>query len=105
MEITQELKTKLFAAYLGARVKTPDYIGIIQHIDGFNYQIGVKYDCLIFTKNAIDGHDKQRSYGKYNITKQAFAFLGSDETEFEMPGGCYLILKPLSSITDEDATE
>ena len=105
MEITNEIKAKVFAQYLGAKVKTPDHIGTVQNIDGFNYQIGVKYDCLVFTKNAIDGYDKQRSYGKYNITKQAFAFLGSNETEFEMPGGCHLILNPISSITDEDAIE
>jgi len=105
MEITNEIKAKVFAAYLGARVKTPDHVGVVQHIDYFNYQIGVKYDCLVFTKNSIDGYDKQRNYGKYNIVKQGYSFLGSNDIEFEMPGGCQLILKSLSEISAEDGEE
>jgi hypothetical protein len=97
--------------YIGCQVMTPDgeakLLGIsggVFGIDKADVHFGSK---MIKTKSSCDGgYNKTRNHGSYMIKAQslvAIATTDPDFNEIDLPGGVVPILRPLDSMTEEEA--
>jgi hypothetical protein len=111
-EVMEKKLSDYLPYYIGQRVQTPDGIG---HLVGLNWHImqndrvTVHFGHMVKTQNSIDGgYNKTRNHGEYNVRAQRMEPIGSTgvtEDGFDVPGGVTLILRPLSSMTEEEAKE
>lgn len=98
--------------YLGCEIMTPDGRGFLSAVSfsrvrerGNENRISVHFHEILHTKSSVDGYDKKRNYGDYLLTAERYTAIATsdpDFTEFEMPGGCQPILRPLSDMTEEE---
>ncbi len=96
--------------YIGCKVSTPDGVATLIGIPGdpiLSYRIvNVHFGRMVKTKNSCDGgYDKTRNYGSYLVHAEHLVPISStmnDMDEINLPGGIKLILRPLSSMTEEE---
>ena len=91
-------------------IKTPDGIGKLVGLPWSikcQDQYAVHFGKVVKTVNSIDGgYSKARNYGVYAIKAQRYEPIGTKgitEDGFSMPGGAKLILRPLSSLSNDEA--
>lgn len=99
--------------YIGCKVQTPDGIGTLVGLPGdpmlHHRIVNVHFGHMVKTKNSCDGgYDKTRNYGSYLVHSEHLVPIAcSDDCmdEINLTGGIKLLLRPLSSMTDEECLE
>lgn len=95
--------------YIGQKIHTPDGIGTLVGLPwtiAGEDRVRVHFGKCRPTPNSIDGgYNKVRNHGEYALEEKSYVAINAPKNskpDFTVPGGVKPILRPLSSMTEEE---